>query len=267
MTNNIGVLGCGWLGLPLAKALLKHGYVVHGSTTSAEKITTLSEVGIFPFIISLSEENVEGEINSFLQNIKTLIINIPPKMRRDASEEFHKKIEILIPYVEKALIKNVLFVSSTSVYGNSLKIVTEETPTNPETASGKELVLAENLLQNNIFFKTTILRFGGLIGEDRHPVKFLAGRTNLKDANAAVNLIHREDCIGIICAILQQNAWGKIFNGVHSHHPTRKEYYTAKAIEIGLPLPEFDSATPSEGKQIESKRLEDVLGYSFVKSI
>jgi nucleoside-diphosphate-sugar epimerase len=90
----------------------------------------------------------------------------------------------------------VLFISSTSVYNDVDAFVTEETIARPATESGKQLLETEQLLQSNINFKTTI-RFGGLIGEDRHPVKFLAGRENLENPNAPINLIHQEDCIGI----------------------------------------------------------------------
>ena len=65
--------------------------------------------------------------------------------------------------------------SSTSVYGDSFPIVeiTEETKPNPDTESGKQLVIAETLfVQSNPHFKTTVIRFGGLLGDDRHPVKF-----------------------------------------------------------------------------------------------
>jgi UDP-N-acetyl-D-mannosaminuronate dehydrogenase len=31
--KQISILGCGWLGLPLAKALLQKGFSVHGSKT------------------------------------------------------------------------------------------------------------------------------------------------------------------------------------------------------------------------------------------
>lgn len=32
----VSILGCGWLGLPLAEQLLAEGYSVKGSTTRAE---------------------------------------------------------------------------------------------------------------------------------------------------------------------------------------------------------------------------------------
>ena len=39
--KSISILGCGWLGLPLARQLIKLGYSVKGSTTSPEKIQIL----------------------------------------------------------------------------------------------------------------------------------------------------------------------------------------------------------------------------------
>jgi nucleoside-diphosphate-sugar epimerase len=52
--------------------------------------------------------------------------------------------------------------------------VTEETDLKPESEGGRQLVIVEKLLQMNSRFKTTVLRFGGLIGEDRNP--YIAGR-------------------------------------------------------------------------------------------
>ena len=36
--EKISILGCGWLGLPLAKSLLAKGYKIKGSTTSESKL-------------------------------------------------------------------------------------------------------------------------------------------------------------------------------------------------------------------------------------
>ncbi|HSN47930.1 MAG TPA: hypothetical protein VLR29_04135, partial [Flavobacterium sp.] len=151
------------------------------------------------------------------------------------------------------------------VYGEDNLIVTEETELNPDTESGRQLVQAEQLMQSNPNFKTTILRFGGLIGEDRHPIKFLAGRTNLENPNAPINLIHQDDCIGIILKIIEQNSWNETFNAVTPFHPSRKEYYTQKAIEFKLALPEFNSENLTFGKTISSSKVETILGYTFTK--
>ena len=272
--KQISILGCGWLGLPLAKSLIENGFSINGSTTSVEKIAVLENAGIHPFLVSLSAVEVLEEtkisIENFLENSEVLIIDIPPKLRGDSSENFVAKIQNIIPFIEKLSVEKVIFVSSTSVYSDDNSIITEETIPNPDTESGRQLLEAEQLLQSNKNFQTTILRFGGLIGDDRHPIKFLAGRKDIENPEGPINLIHQIDCIGIIEEILkhpetsgQIDKSSEVFNAVAPFHPTRKEYYTQKAIELNLPLPEFEESKPSIGKTILSDKVESVLNYTF----
>ena len=278
MNRKISILGCGWLGLPLAKSLLSKGYEVKGSTTSESKLDVLKNAGISPFQIQLEEHQIIGNIEDFLKETDVLVIDIPPGLRREVATSngmtFVNKVKTLIPFIENSGIKKVIFVSSTSVYGDSFPIVeiTEETNPNPDTESGKQLVIAETLLQSNLNFKTTVIRFGGLLGDDRHPIKFLAGRTNVENPEAPVNMIQREDCIGIIEKTLDlaQNdnwEWNQTFNAVAPQHPTRKAYYHKKAEIFNLPLPTFAEDSASKGKIISSKKVETILGYSFQKEI
>lgn len=261
--NKIAILGCGWLGFPLAKQLIRSGFLVNGSTTSENKLIGLKEAGIVPFLISVNGEGVHGDMNEFLQEAAILIVDIPPKLRGNTPERFTDKIENLIPFIEKSLVQKVLFISSTSVYADDNSVVNEETIPNPDTESGKQLLEAEQLFRENLNFETSILRFGGLIGEDRHPIKHIAGRENLENPDGPINLIHQKDCIGIIEKIITEEIWGEIFNAVLPFHPTREKYYTKKATELHLPLPKFAHDKPSVGKVISSEKIEKVLQYQF----
>jgi nucleoside-diphosphate-sugar epimerase len=268
--TQISILGCGWLGLPLAGKLIKKGHSVNGSTTSENKLSILQEVRINPFLVTLESESVSESINEFLDKSEILIIDIPPKLRGNNSGSsdldrkiFVEKIETLIPFIEKSTVTKILFVSSTSVYGDENETITEQTNPNPETESGKQLLLAEAILQKNQNFETTTLRFGGLIGEDRHPVKFLAGKENLENPDAPVNLIHQNDCIEIIQEIINQSKWNEVFNAVAPFHPTREEYYTQKAKEQNLILPKFSTEKSNIKKVISSEKVEKSLSYQF----
>ena len=183
---------------------------------------------------------------------------------------FVNKIKTLLPFIENSTIKKVIFISSTSVYGDDITIptVTEESVLQPDTESGKQLVEVENLFQNSTKFQTTIIRFGGLVGEDRNAVKMLSGKTNILNPEAPVNLIDQVDCIKIICAIIcsQNNSckvWNETFNAVAPNHPTKKIYYTQKAIDLNLPKPEFIANQPSNGKIVSSEKLMNTLKYKF----
>ncbi|ESU24289.1 NAD-dependent epimerase/dehydratase [Flavobacterium enshiense DK69] len=266
----IAVLGCGWLGFPLAKKLFSEGFPVNGSTTSEKKITLLKENGIIPFQIILTENETQGAVYAFLEDSEILIIDIPPGLRHATTEGsvkiFVSKIERMLPYIEKSSVQKVIFISSTSVYPDTNKTITEETVPDPDSESGKQLVAVEKILQQNPSFKTTVIRFGGLIGSDRHPIKMLAGKQDLSNPGAVINLIHQEDCIGIIMKIIEEDVWDETFNAVTPFHPTRQEYYSKKANEMKLLIPTFVNDKPSIGKYISSEKIEKVLKYSFRKN-
>lgn len=264
--TQISILGCGWLGLPLAKSLVKKGFSVNGSTTSLEKIAVLENAGINAFQIEVSENEIIGNTETFLEKSEILIIDIPPKLRENQPENFVQKIKKLLPFIENSNVQKVLFISSTSVYADDNSIITENTKPQPDTESGKQLLEAEQLLQNNTKFKTTILRFGGLIGENRHPIHFLSGRKNLENPDAPINLIHQLDCIGIINTIIEKEIWNETFNAVAPYHPNRKEYYTQKAIDLNLSLPHFNTSTNSKRKTISSDKTQILLEYTFQKN-
>lgn len=269
MRNQISILGCGWLGFPLAEFLIKKGYAIKGSTTNLDKMSILENNKIQAFQIEIFEQEVKGAIASFLEQSEIVILNIPPKLRKFSEENYVKKIETILPFIEKYKIKEVIFISSTSVYGETNEIITELTKPNPETESGIQLIKAEALLKSNPNFKTTVIRFGGLIGDNRHPIFSLSGKQNIKNPEAPINLIHLTDCINIIATIIQKPTLenlerGATFNAVAPFHPTRLEYYTKKANLLNLVIPEFETGKKSIGKTIISDKLITELHYNFI---
>ncbi|MEX0778148.1 MAG: hypothetical protein WD491_00840 [Balneolales bacterium] len=259
----VSVLGCGWLGFALAEQLVSEEHLVHGSTTTKDKIPLLEPAGITPFWLTLNPEITGDDIGSFL-NTDVLILNIPPGRRRDDVRKFHvAQIHNLIGHIEQSTIKFVIFVSSTSVYPKTSKVVTEEDAGLPERRSGLALLEAERLLLNNDNFDTTVLRFGGLIGPERPLGRFLAGKKNLPNGLAPVNMIHRQDCIDIIKILLKKDIRGEIFNACCDQHPLRKDLYPKAAASLGLEAPHFLENDQSTNKTVSSEKLKTTLGYHF----
>src|SRR5690606_23448413 len=259
---NISVLGCGWLGLPLAKEIINKGHVVNGSTTSREKIPELAAGGIIPYQIKLFEEGIQGDIASFLNEAEVLVIDVPPGLRKDPSTNFIAKMGRLKDHMDRASLKHIILVSSTSVFEDKkeIPVYTEDDPPNGTLPNSEQLIGVEKLMLSGDV-KTSIVRFGGLIGPGRHPVNFLSGRKNIMDPNGPVNLIHLDDCIGLITAIIDSDTCG-IFHGVNPEHPSKEKYYKSVAVDKNLAIPEFDEVTPSKGKIITSMRMEEELGFA-----
>ena len=210
--NSISILGSGWLGLPLAKKLSTK-YKINLSTRTLDKKEKLCTKVIHTFLIDI--DNLSKDINEFLQS-DILIINIPSK-----NIEGFKQ---LIRHILHSNIKRILFISSTSVCNN-------------KTSSLKTI---EKLFQaTNI--KTSILRFGGLFGYSRNPANFFKNGKTVKNGQAPVNMIHRDDCINIINEIITQDVFDEIFNCCSPSHPSKKEFYTYCAVSCGLDIPIFDT--------------------------
>ncbi len=247
--NTISILSCGWLGEPLAEYLLSQGFSVKGATTSPDKLQRLSDKGIEAY--QLRFEDLNDEMRQFL-NSEILFMNLTIK-----DIELYKQF---LPLLEQSPIKKLILISSTGVYQNSEKPIDENSELNKSP-----WVNIENLMNNNINFQTTILRFSGLFGGNRKPGNFLSGKT-VKNADSPVNLIHRDDCLQIINEIIKQNMWGECFNCTADTHPSKKEFYTKAADVIGVDRPMFDEeeGVNTSFKLITNDKLKRSLNYTFI---
>jgi len=265
LQTQISIIGCGWLGFPLATHLINKGYKIKGSTTSPEKIKTLKEVGIKAYEVCLNKSQIHGDYNAFLDGSDTIIINIPPGLRKNPSKNHLNEMKHLVKAINRHNIKNVLYTSSTSIFKDEAHFpeITSKTIPNSDTNNSKQLIAIENLLKAQESFNTTILRFSGLIDSHRHPGKFLAGKKNISNPDAPINLIHKHDCIAIMTKIIDAKHWNITLNASFPMHPTKKTYYTTYSKTHNLPVPIFNSSEKSLGKIIKSDDLVQLLNYSL----
>jgi len=79
-----------------------------------------------------------------------------------------------------------------------------------------------------------------------------------------VNMIHQHDCIGLITQLLQHQPWQSVYIGCAPSHPTRKDFYTHAAAQLGLTAPEFVNAGGSDAKSISGDASAAQLNYQYV---
>lgn len=261
---DISVMGCGWLGLPLAELLIRTGLRVNGSTTSEQKLDILLQSGINPFLINLSDPELKQKtLENFLQ-ADVLVLNIPPKLRSDGGESYLQQMAVLRKALLQSPVSRVLFVSSTSVYLDLNRIVTEEdTSFTHERDPDNTLLKAERLFQDSESWVSTVVRFGGLVGINRQPGRFLAGKRELPNGDAPVNMIHLEDCLNILERIIAQDKWGQVYNACADEHPSRRDFYEAATKALHLEAPTFRDMEETHFKLISSQKLKDELAYVF----
>lgn len=264
--KQISILGCGWLGYPLALELIKEGFVVQGSTRSQKKYELLQKAGIIPYLINLDPLVSGNNLHQFFQT-NILIIAIPPSVRTTSTDFHPNQIFNILDKISSSTIQHCIYISSTVVYPDLNDHVTEETPVNTATDRALAVVNAEQLLQN-YKIPITIIRCGGLMGYDRNPVKYLryliedqqSRNKKMKSADTPVNYIHRDDVIGIIKKVIDEQAWDQIFNAVAPKHPYRKEILLKQYPEAVL---KGNSNLDSSYKIVRSDKVSRILNYKF----
>jgi len=256
--ETVSILGCGWLGLPLAKKLVNNGYEVKGSTTTDFKIQELQEAGINPFKIYLPNDNLNSE---FFKS-DYLIINIPPKTSKEGVNHHSDSLKSILPHIPSS--QKIIYISSTSVYPKVDYPINEEHQLDFNSKRSQALIQAEQLLLNTFKARLTIIRFGGLLGYERIPGKYYSGKS-LEQHQQKVNYIHRDDAVGIIQAILKQEKWGELINAVAPKHPTKKEVFLKNAKDFNFETPKFENTEQElTNRFIESTKIESILDYSFI---
>lgn len=253
MQKKWGVVGCGWLGFPLAQQLVNDGCTVIGTTSSKEKVERLKEKGIQPQL--LKQEDFAHN-HTWLGELDILVLNIPPSSFDDQyPDAMYHIAEQLNPTCK------VIFISSTSVYPNINGEVDENTPTSGQQRNGPTVSKAEKKLENLLDDRLTILRMAGLVGGNRHPINYMKGRS-IRGAQAPINLVHRIDCIGIILKVESTRSWGKKINVCTTQHPSKEAYYAWVAKQKEIEKPIFTKNTGSY-KTVNNEASKRILEYSY----
>ena len=256
--HKVGILGCGWLGLSLAINLKNQEYSVCGSRTSSKGIIELERKGIKGFKVILNDNKYEG-LKTFIYNLRTLIISLPPK-RNSNSQSYFKKIKKIVDTLESSKIKRILFLSSSSIYGSREGFFDESSIPSPETNSAKELFLSEELI-NKHNISSTIIRLGGLIGEDRNPIFSLINK-EIENPKGKVNFIHKIDAVNGIISIINDENINGIFNLISPHHPTREIFYNFFSEKFKLPKPKFKKEKPLI-RIIEGNKISKLTPFNY----
>lgn len=272
MTASVSILGCGWLGRPLGRHLVSQGIQVRGSTTTPGKLDILRQDGIEPVQLTLDPDLGDSDPGALFAS-KILVLNVPPSRGGgDVRRRHRRQIEAVRDAAVAGAVEWILFASSTGVYPSVEQTVSEDDvpPGRPDAlpgsrrSTGAALVEVEGLLMNETpELDVTIVRLGGLYGSDRNPGRFLAGRTDVSKPGCPVNLIHRDDAVGVFSALTEQNVRGEVFNACADEHPVRHVFYPRAAEATGLEPPTFDHTDDTTGKRVSNRKLKEQLGYSF----
>ncbi|MDZ7706447.1 MAG: hypothetical protein U5J97_00895 [Trueperaceae bacterium] len=257
----IAVIGCGWLGLPLAASLAAAGHEVSGTTTRPGRLAEIRKRGVRPKRLLLAPDadgvvRIIGE-TGISDGVDRVVVAVSPSGDYEA---YPKAIAALAGEAARREAAHLTLCSSTGVYPGSPAhpLVREEDASPSASARAGHLLAAEKAVRDGPV-DATIVRLAGLWGYGRHPARSLAGRT-LDGPGLPVNLLHRDDAIAAITALILPTPTTGTFSVAAEEHPPRGPFYTSEARRLGLAAPTFSGAA-RPGKRVSAQKLADATGF------
>jgi nucleoside-diphosphate-sugar epimerase len=249
--NEFAIIGCGWLGKPLALALQKVNSALITSTRSIESGFELTQ---------LSLQHVQFDAFNFKQfperlAAKTIILLIPPGTS-NSNQTYSKAIQSIVTACLERGTNKLVFASSTSVYESNSGLYTENGQTSTQERSITLLEAEEAILQHH---SGLVLRFGGLINEQRNPFTF--GKNTVLPGNEPVNMVHQVDAVNASIHLIQFEGKG-LFNIVAPEHPNRADFYRAAFLQNNMEAKQFNTLSEPMSRIISSEKLLN-SGYTF----
>lgn len=270
------IVGCGYVGLPLGAELLRQGHEVFGIRRSADGMELVKAAGIQPIIADISKPadlaSLPGPIDWVVHCAATGGGTV-----EDYRAVYVEGLKNLVAALAGKGVKKLVYTSSTGVYGQTDGSVVKETsPAEPQAATARVLVEAEQILTaaaRDQKLPGVILRVAGIYGPGRgHYFKqYLKNEARIVGKGERIlNMIHRDDLVGVILAALRSGRAGEIYNAVDDEPVAEIHFFRWLSETLGKWLPPF--ATPEEtaartrgstNKKVQNRRLKIELGYGF----
>ena len=270
------IVGCGYVGLPLGKELVRQRHAVFGLRRSALAANEMQSAGIHPLLADVTQAATFAKLPRDFD----WVVNCAASGGGGADD--YRKIYLegnrnLVSWLAGSPLKKFIYTSSTSVYGqNDGSMVTEKSPAEPDADTAKVLVETEKLLLAAAVerqFPAVVLRVAGIYGPARgHWFKqFLRGAARIEgDGTRWLNMIHRDDLIGVIIAALKNGKPGEIFNAADNEPVSQLTFFEWLAAELKRPLPPKVAADAEAwrrrgvtNKRVSNAKLRAELKYEF----
>jgi len=268
------IIGCGYLGRPVAKRLLERAEPVFGTCRSAAAAEVLAKLGVKPVLA----EVLDVESLPSLPEADRVVYCVG--YDRSAGAD---KRAVYVEGLRNALGRlatapsRLVYVSSTSVYGgDDGGWVDEESPAEPRTEAGRICLDAERVATDwgrASGVSTVVLRCSGLYGPGRIVRRAMIenGEPIPGDPDKFLNLIHIDDAAQAVVSTLEAPSPSSLYLVSDDRPVRRREYYALAADVLNAPTPQFvpptagspEAARDAASRRVANRRMKAELGVKL----
>jgi nucleoside-diphosphate-sugar epimerase len=259
------IVGCGYLGLQVARKLheIQPSSEIYGTTRSPTRFAKIEEAGAKP----IPCEVLDPASVATLPDTSDIVHCV--SMGRKQGESLPGMAQFLAELARRKWAGRLIHVSTTSVYGQTDgSWVTEESPADPTTDSGRVALDLEALVRNGLPEQTITIRMAGLYGLGRIIQRSAVeqGEAIGGDPNRWLNLIHVSDATDVVVGALRTAQASRMYLGCDNRPITRAVYYNTLAELIGAPAPRWKPSNEGEvepNKRVSNRKMREELGVDL----
>jgi len=254
---NIVIAGCGYLGRALGLSLSQAGHRVWGICRSSNL-----PAEIMPIQADVGEITVDA-----LPNTDILLYMLSPDVRDEMHyrSTYVENLQHLLGVYRQHSYrpKRFLYVSSTGVYEQRQgEWVDEKTPLAPVNPLNQILIEAETLVQSVDWMQSTVVRFSGIYGPNRHPLldALYRGDARICTSKHYSNRIHLVDCVGVLMHLMRVITPAPLYVATDNEPTPINTIISWLSSKTGQPLPEGKiSGSAEEFERRSNKRCNNAL--------
>jgi nucleoside-diphosphate-sugar epimerase len=251
MLNDTVILGCGYVGMRLARHALDRGEPVTGVVQSPAGVERLVAAGIPARRADLAGDDLAAPCwAGVLAGARLLHLAPPPDYGR---EDLHTR-RLVDAFARTGYPRRVVYISTTGVYGDCQGAwVDESWPARPGTDRAHRRWDAEQTLarwSQEHGGELVILRVAGIYGPGRLPLERIRQGVPLvrQEESPVSNRIHVEDLAAACIAAMERGRPGAVYNACDDCPSTMTDYFLAIAHAAGLPHPPLIALADAPGQ-------------------
>ena len=254
MPRSVLIVGCGFVGLPLARDFASSGWETHATTASEASMAKLHHEQFRIYALDITDEN---GFQKLARRNFDVVIHCASSGRGAASDYEAVFLTGTRNLMGNLNCGNFIFSSSTSVYAQTDGSWVDETaPANPSRETGQILRATEDLV---LSAGGAVARLAGLYGPGRCvPLRKLLDDTAIIQGNGdrVMNMLHQLDAAAALRFLAETKSSG-LFNAVDNEPVAELEWFRYVCERLDKPIPPYGPRELNRKRGWTSKRVSN----------